>query len=45
VRSGKLIFQPNQLLEIKEGQDILPVISVLTWQLSVADTFAWLSFT
>ncbi|MBW4573200.1 MAG: Uma2 family endonuclease [Tolypothrix carrinoi HA7290-LM1] len=41
-----MIFQPNQLPEIKEGQDILPVLSVLKdWQLSVADVFAWLSFT
>ncbi len=41
-----MVFQPNQLPEIKEGQDILPVLSVLgDWQLSVADVFAWLSFT
>jgi Uma2 family endonuclease len=41
-----MVFQPNQLPEIKEGEDILPVLSVLKdWQLSVADIFAWLSFT
>lgn len=41
-----MVFQPNQLPDIKEGQDILPVLSVLKdWQLSVADVFAWLSFT
>ncbi|MBW4450200.1 MAG: Uma2 family endonuclease [Spirirestis rafaelensis WJT71-NPBG6] len=41
-----MVIQPNQLPEIKEGQDILPVLNVLKdWQLSVADVFAWLSFT
>lgn len=40
------IFQPNQLPELKEGQDILPVLDVLgDWQLSAADLFSWLSFT
>ncbi len=39
------IFQPNQLPELKEGQDILPVLDVLEdWQLSAADLFGWLSF-
>lgn len=41
-----MVFQPNQLPEIKEKQDILPVLDVLKdWQLSAADIFAWLSFT
>ncbi|PSB46516.1 hypothetical protein C7B80_13085 [Cyanosarcina cf. burmensis CCALA 770] len=40
------IFQPNQLPELKERQDILPVLDVLgDWQLSAADLFSWLSFT
>jgi Uma2 family endonuclease len=39
------VFQPNQLPEVKEKQDILPVLSVLgNWQLTVADVFSWLSF-
>lgn len=37
------VFQPNQLPEFKEGQDILPVLDVLKdWQLSVADLFGLL---
>ena len=39
------VFQPNQLPEVKEGLDILPVLSVLQdWQLTVEDVFNWLSF-
>ncbi len=40
-----MIFEPNKLPELKEQQDILPVLSVLkNWQLTVADVFSWLSF-
>jgi Uma2 family endonuclease len=40
------VFQPNQLPEVKEKQDILPVLNLLIdWQISVADIFRWLSFT
>ncbi|MEH2291637.1 Uma2 family endonuclease [Nostoc sp.] len=40
-----MIFEPNKLPELKESQDILPVLSVLeNWQLTVADVFSWLSF-
>ncbi|MDZ7962926.1 MAG: Uma2 family endonuclease [Aulosira sp. DedQUE10] len=40
-----MVFQPNQLPEIKQGKDILPVLSVLeNWQLSVEDVFGCLSF-
>ncbi|WP_230966317.1 hypothetical protein [Nostoc sp. NZL] len=40
-----MIFEPNKLPELKEKQDILPVLSVLeNWQLTVADVFRWLSF-
>ena len=39
------VFQPNQLPEVKEVLDILPVLSVLQdWQLTVEDVFNWLSF-
>ncbi|MGV2830206.1 Uma2 family endonuclease [Myxosarcina sp. GI1(2024)] len=39
------VFQPNQLPEIKEKQDILPVLNVLqNWQLIVEDIFNWLDF-
>lgn len=39
------IFQPNQLPELKERQDILPVLDVLEdWQLSAANLFGWLNF-
>ena len=38
------MFQPNQLPEVKEKQDILPVLDVLQWQLKVEDMFGWLSF-
>ncbi|MCL1467913.1 Uma2 family endonuclease [Argonema galeatum] len=40
-----MVFTPNQLPTTMEGQDSLPVLSVLTdWQLSVADVFGLLSF-
>lgn len=40
-----MIFEPNKLPELKEKQDVLPVLSVLeNWQLTVADVFSWLSF-
>ncbi len=40
-----MIFEPNKLPELKEQQDILPVLSVLeNWQLTVANVFSWLSF-
>ncbi|MGL6343785.1 MAG: Uma2 family endonuclease, partial [Waterburya sp.] len=39
------VFQPNQLPEVKDKQDILPVLDVLqSWQLTVEDVFSWLSF-
>ncbi|MEA5593366.1 Uma2 family endonuclease [Rivularia sp. UHCC 0363] len=39
------VFQPNQLPEVKEKQDILPVLNVLKdWQLTVEDVFSWLNF-
>ena len=39
------VFQPNQLPEVKEGVDILPVLTVLeNWHLTVEDVFNWLSF-
>jgi len=39
------VFQPNQLPEVYEKQDTLPVLSVLgDWQLTVEDVFNWLSF-
>jgi Uma2 family endonuclease len=40
-----IVFQPNQLPEVKEGEDILPVLSVLgSWQLSVVELFSYLTF-
>ncbi|MGB3652600.1 MAG: Uma2 family endonuclease [Rivularia sp. (in: cyanobacteria)] len=40
-----MIFQPNQLPEIKQGKDILPILDVLKdWNLSVEDVFNCLSF-
>ncbi|QKQ74090.1 Uma2 family endonuclease [Nostoc sp. TCL240-02] len=40
-----MIFEPKKLPELKEKQDILPVLNVLeNWQLTVADVFSWLSF-
>ncbi|MEL6437962.1 MAG: Uma2 family endonuclease [Cyanobacteria bacterium J06621_8] len=39
------VFQPDRLLEVREEQDILPVLDVLQdWQLKVDDVFSWLSF-
>ncbi|WP_392531199.1 hypothetical protein [Nostoc sp. C117] len=39
------VFQPNQLPEVKEKPDILPVLPVLgSWQLTVSDIFSWLNF-
>ena len=38
------VFRPNSLPEVKEKQDILPVLDVLQWQLKVEDIFSWLSF-
>jgi Uma2 family endonuclease len=39
------VFKPNQLPEVKEKQDVLPVLDVLNnWQLTVEDVFSWLSF-
>ena len=39
------VFQPNQLPDVKEKQDILTVLDVLpNWQLKVEDTFNWLNF-
>lgn len=41
-----MVFQPNQFPDIKEKQDILPVLDVLgNWQLTVADVFSCLSLT
>ncbi|MCC3470229.1 MAG: Uma2 family endonuclease [Microcoleus sp. PH2017_13_LAR_U_A] len=38
-----IVFQPNQLPEVKSDTDILPVLSVLgDWQLSAAELFNWL---
>jgi len=39
-----MIFQPNQLPEIKSDGEILPVLeSLQDWKLSVAEMFSWLS--
>lgn len=39
------VFQPNQLPEVRERQDILPVLDALnSWQLTVEDIFSWLKF-
>jgi Uma2 family endonuclease len=39
------VFKPNQLPEVKESLDILPLLDVLQdWQLTVEDVFNWLSF-
>ncbi|MGB5631332.1 MAG: Uma2 family endonuclease [Waterburya sp.] len=39
-----MIFQPNQLPEIKSDEEILPVLeSLQDWQLSVTEIFSWLS--
>jgi len=38
-----MVFQPNQLPEVKYDNDILPVINTLTnWQVTPADVFGWL---
>jgi Uma2 family endonuclease len=38
-----IIFQPNQNPEVKNGDDTLPGLSVLTdWQLTAQDLFGWL---
>lgn len=38
-----MVFQPNQLPEVKYDNDILTVLDVLgDWQLRVADIFSWL---
>lgn len=38
-----MVFQPNQLPDVKYGAEQLPVLEVLgDWQLSVADVFGWL---
>lgn len=40
-----MTFQPNQLPEIKNHTDILPVLNILAnWQISPANIFAWLTF-
>ena len=39
------VFQPNQLPDVKEKQDVLPVLDVLqSWQLKAEDIFSWLKF-
>ena len=39
------VFLPNSLPEIKEKQDILPMLDVLqSWQLKAEDIFNWLKF-
>ena len=39
------VFQPNQLPEVKEKRDILPVLDVMqNWQTKVEDIFGWLNF-
>ncbi len=38
-----MTFLPNQLPEIKQNQDILPVLNCLTdWKISVEDIFSCL---
>ncbi|MEL6463243.1 MAG: Uma2 family endonuclease, partial [Cyanobacteria bacterium J06621_15] len=40
-----MVFQPNQVLDIKQEDDILPVLDVLKgWDLSVGDIFNCLNF-
>ncbi len=40
------VFHPSSLPEVKEKQDILPMLDVLqNWQLTVEEVFNWLSFT
>lgn len=39
-----IIFKPGHQPEIKEGQENLPVLSLLEdWQISVQDVFSWLT--
>lgn len=39
-----MIFQPNQLPEVKSEADILPALDILgDWQIKAADLFAWLN--
>jgi len=39
------VFQPNQLPDVKEKQDVLPVLEALQhWQITVKDIFNYLSF-
>lgn len=39
------VFQSDRLPEVKEKQNILPVLDVLKdWQIKVEDVFSWLSF-
>ncbi|MEO8890631.1 MAG: Uma2 family endonuclease [Coleofasciculaceae cyanobacterium] len=39
-----IIFKPESQPEIKEGQDNLPILSLLEdWQISVQDVFNWLT--
>ncbi len=38
-----MVFQPNQLPDVKYDAEHLPILEVLEdWQLSVADVFSWL---
>ncbi len=38
-----MVFQPNQLPEVKYDTEILPVLDILgDWQLSTANLFSWL---
>ncbi|MDJ0732832.1 MAG: Uma2 family endonuclease [Nostocaceae cyanobacterium] len=38
-----MVFQPNQLPEVKYDGDVLPVLGVLgDWQISSTDIFSWL---
>ncbi|AFZ44703.1 protein of unknown function DUF820 [Halothece sp. PCC 7418] len=40
------VFQPDRLPEVKEKQDVLPVLDALQdWQITVEDVFNYLSFT
>lgn len=42
-RKRVMIFQDNQMPEIKTGEDKLPVLELLQdWQLSATDLFSWL---
>lgn len=39
-----IIFKPEHQPEIKEGQENLPILSLLEhWQISVQDVFSWLT--